>query len=43
MRRDRNTGKLYHGFGDWLRDGHMLWIIMLFFAYGWYLGATEDV
>jgi hypothetical protein len=44
MRKDRNTGKKYKGFRDWLtHDGHAVWILLIFFAYGWYLGSTEEV
>jgi hypothetical protein len=31
-------------FWDWLfHDGHSIWILLIFFAYGWYLGSTEAV
>jgi hypothetical protein len=43
MRADRNTGQTYKDFWDWLRRGHIIWIIFIFFAYGWYLGSTEKV
>jgi hypothetical protein len=44
MRKDRNTGKVYKSFWDWLfHDGRFIWIIFIFFAYGWYLGSTEVV
>jgi hypothetical protein len=43
MRKDRNTGKVYKNFRDWLFHGHSIWIILIFFAYGWYLGSTDEV
>jgi hypothetical protein len=43
MRVDINTGQTYQNFWDWLQRGHLLWIIAIFFAYGWYLGSTEKV
>jgi len=43
MRRDRNTGKTYLSFWNWLFHGHVIWIIIIFFAYGWYLGSTDEV
>jgi hypothetical protein len=43
MRKDRNTGKTYKNYWDWLFHGHALWIILVFFAYGWYLGSTDEV
>ncbi len=44
MRRDRNTGQIYKSFWDWLfNGGHLMWIILIFFAYGWYLGSTDEV
>ena len=43
MRKDRTTGKVYKSYWDWLKDGHTLWIILIFFAYGWYLGSTDEV
>jgi hypothetical protein len=44
MRRDRNTGQIYQNYGDWLFNyGHSLWILTLFFGYGWYLGSTDEV
>jgi hypothetical protein len=44
LRIDHNTGKTYQSYWDWLRrDGHAIWIPLFFFAYGWYLGSTEDV
>jgi hypothetical protein len=43
MRLDNNNGQEYQGFGDWLfNDGHMVWIISLFFAYAAYLLTTEE-
>jgi hypothetical protein len=43
VRKDRNNGKVYKSFWDWLRDGRALWIVLIFFAYGWYLGSTDEV
>jgi len=44
MRIDRNTRQTYKNFGDWLfNGGHLIWILALFFAYGWYLGSTDEV
>jgi hypothetical protein len=44
MRIDRNTGKTYKSYWEWLRrDGHAILIPVFFFAYGWYLGSTEEV
>jgi len=43
MRIDRNTGQTYKDFWDWLRRGHIIWMFIIFFAYGWYLGSTEKI
>ncbi len=44
MRYDKNNGQYYNGFADWLfDDGHVLWIISLFFAVAAYLLTTEEV
>jgi hypothetical protein len=43
LRKDRNTGKVYKSYWDWLRHGRLIWLPVFFFAYGWYLGSTEEV
>jgi hypothetical protein len=44
MRKDRNTGRVYKNYWDWLiHGGRAYWIILIFFAYGWYLGSTDEV
>jgi hypothetical protein len=44
MRQDRNNGQIYKNYGDWLFNyGHAVWILALFFGYGWYLGSTDQV
>ena len=43
MRVDKNTGQVYEDFPDWLRhDGHLIWIISLFFAVVYYFVTTEE-
>ncbi len=44
MRQDRNNGQIYKNYSDWLFNyGHAVWILALFFGYGWYLGSTDKV
>ena len=44
MRVDKNTGQVYENFYDWLwADGHIIWIISLFFAILAYYVTTEEV
>jgi hypothetical protein len=43
MRKDKNTGRIYKSYWDWLVNGHVVWVVLVFFAYGWYLGSTDEV
>ena len=44
VRIDRNNGKEYGDFWEWLRDdGHMIWIITLVFGCAYYLFITEEI
>jgi hypothetical protein len=44
MRADKNNGRVYEDFWDWLgNDGHTIWILTLLFAYAYYLATTEEV
>jgi hypothetical protein len=41
MRRDRKSGILYAGYLEWLRDGHMVWLVSLLLGYWYYLKITD--
>jgi hypothetical protein len=43
MRRDKQSGKLYASYFEWLRDGHLLWLASFVFGYVYYLTVTEPV
>ena len=43
MRIDKQTGREYNDFWDWLQDdGHLIWALTLVFAYAAYLLSTEE-
>ncbi len=43
MRRDRHSGQLYGSYAEWLRDGHMLWLLSLFLGYWYYVTTTDPI